>query len=108
MHAYMYIHLIIQIIHERLSFALLQGASSSLVVKFADSEKERQLRKLQQQMAGTPLGLVNPFALTQFGGYASAYTQVGYDVSSAKFTRGAFVFVYTCTPGYELKELTTI
>ena len=48
-------------------------------MKFADSEKERQLRKLQQMAA--PLGLVNPFALTQFGGYANAYTQVGYDVS---------------------------
>jgi CUG-BP- and ETR3-like factor len=57
-----------------LNDALFQGASSSLVVKFADTEKERQLRRMQQ-MAGN-MSLLNPFVFNQFGAYG-AYAQVG-------------------------------
>ena len=51
-----------------------QGASSSLVVKFADTEKERQIRRMQQ-MAGN-MGLLNPFVFNQFGSYGTYATQV--------------------------------
>uniref|UniRef100_T1KVY9 RRM domain-containing protein n=1 Tax=Tetranychus urticae TaxID=32264 RepID=T1KVY9_TETUR len=51
----------------------MHGASSSLVVKFADTEKERQIRRMQQ-LAGN-MGILNPFMVNTFGSYGAAYAQ---------------------------------
>lgn len=59
----------------------LQGASSSLVVKFADTDKERTMRRMQQ-MAGQ-MGMFNPMAIP-FGAYG-AYAQA---VSGGPDVRG--------------------
>ncbi|KAH8856971.1 CUGBP Elav-like family member 4 [Schistosoma japonicum] len=51
----------------------MPGASSSIVVKFADSEKERHTRKIQQLIG--PMGLFNPtIALSQING--NMYSQM--------------------------------
>ncbi|XP_048086365.1 CUGBP Elav-like family member 3 isoform X8 [Alosa alosa] len=58
----------------------LPGASSSLVVKFADTEKERGIRRMQQ--VASQLGVISPMSL-HLGAY-NAYTQA---VSSNAYTQ---------------------
>jgi len=53
--------------------SVLQGASSSLVVKFADTESERHLRRLQQLMG--PISLINPLAISPITAYTTPFNQ---------------------------------
>ncbi|KAI4483971.1 hypothetical protein M0804_007427 [Polistes exclamans] len=78
--------------------SVLRGASSSVVVKFADTEKERQLRRMQQ-MAGN-MSLLNPFVFNQFNAY-SAYAQVGRITDNGSSVTA--LPIYSCTPYQDLQ-----
>uniref|UniRef100_A0A1B0CVS7 Putative rna-binding protein etr-3 rrm superfamily n=1 Tax=Lutzomyia longipalpis TaxID=7200 RepID=A0A1B0CVS7_LUTLO len=71
------------------AFTYLQGASSSLVVKFADTEKERQLRRMQQ-MAGH-MNLLNPFVFNQFGAYGAYAQQQQAALMAAATAQGTYI-----------------
>ncbi|KAK0089962.1 hypothetical protein PV325_004439 [Microctonus aethiopoides] len=67
----------------------MPGASSSLVVKFADTEKERQIRRMHQ-MAGNMNSLLSPFVFNQFSPYG-AYAQQQAALMAAATAQGTYI-----------------
>ncbi|XP_067098899.1 CUGBP Elav-like family member 4 isoform X1 [Osmerus mordax] len=84
----------------------MPGASSSLVVKFADTDKERTIRRMQQ-MAGQ-MGIFNPMAL-QFGAYGAYAQQVQQQAAlMASVGQGGYLSPMAAFAAAQMQHMATI
>lgn len=77
---YIYMHACCSVTVCVTAMCLSQGASSSLVVKFADTDKERTIRRMQQMVG--QFGIFNPTVALPFSTYSSTYSTYTHAVSA--------------------------
>ncbi|KPP60111.1 hypothetical protein Z043_121911 [Scleropages formosus] len=82
----------------------LQGASSSLVVKFADTDKERTIRRMQQMVG--QFGIFNPAIALPFSTYSTyAHALMQQQAAIMAATHGGYLTPSVAFPAAQIHQM---